>query len=83
MKMAVFWVGMSLQRFTGLYYLHHQGDDDAGSIDLWNVRKPIPVYTELQPRRQPSSFSELVFIFLFFMCFNANVYREETFFTRT
>jgi hypothetical protein len=29
--------------------------DDGGSTDLWNVGKLIPVYTALQPRRQPSS----------------------------
>jgi hypothetical protein len=31
--------------------------DDGGSTDLWNVGKLIPVYTALQPRRQPSSYS--------------------------
>jgi hypothetical protein len=30
--------------------------DDGGSTDLWNVGKLIPVYTALQPRRQPSSY---------------------------
>jgi hypothetical protein len=29
--------------------------DDGGSTDLSNVGKLIPVYTALQPRRQPSS----------------------------
>jgi hypothetical protein len=29
--------------------------DDGGSTDLWNVGKLIPVYTALQPKRQPSS----------------------------
>jgi hypothetical protein len=38
----------------------HGGDyedrpDDGGSTDLWNVGKLIPVYTALQPRRQPPS----------------------------
>jgi hypothetical protein len=28
--------------------------DDGGSTDLWNVSKFTPVYTALQPRRQPS-----------------------------
>jgi hypothetical protein len=32
--------------------------DDGGSTDLWNVGKLIPVYTALQPRRQPSSTSK-------------------------
>jgi hypothetical protein len=29
--------------------------DGRGSKDLWNVRKLLPDYTALQPRRQPSS----------------------------
>jgi hypothetical protein len=29
--------------------------DDGSSADLWNVGKLIPVYTALQPKRQPSS----------------------------
>jgi hypothetical protein len=33
----------------------HSLPDDGGSTDLWNVGKLIPVYTVLQPRRQPSS----------------------------
>jgi hypothetical protein len=35
----------------------HQGDrpDDGGSTDLRNVGKLTPVYTALQPRRQPSN----------------------------
>jgi hypothetical protein len=32
-----------------------QRPDDAGSTDLRNVGKLLPVYTALQPRRQPSS----------------------------
>jgi hypothetical protein len=31
--------------------------DDGGSKGLWNAVKLIPVYTALQPRRQPSSYS--------------------------
>jgi hypothetical protein len=34
---------------------HHP--NDGGSTELWNVGKPIPVYTMLQHRRQPSSYS--------------------------
>jgi hypothetical protein len=71
MKMAVFWVVAPCrlvwvyQLFTGLYCLHHQGDfhqrpDDGGSTDLWNVGKLIPVYTVLQPTRQPSSTYHLI-----------------------
>jgi hypothetical protein len=60
MKMAVFWVvaPCSLvevyQRFRGPCCLHHQGDP---SFHPWNVGKLLPDYTELQPRRQPSSYS--------------------------
>jgi hypothetical protein len=31
--------------------------DDGGSMDLWNAGKLTAVYTALQPRRQPSSYS--------------------------
>jgi hypothetical protein len=31
--------------------------DDEGRKDLWNVGELIPVYTALQSRRQPSSYS--------------------------
>jgi hypothetical protein len=34
-------------------FTHHP--EDGGSTDLWNASKLIPVYTALQPRRQPSS----------------------------
>jgi hypothetical protein len=53
--MAVFWVvaPCSLvevyQRFRRPCYLHRQ--------DLWSVGKLLPNYTELQTRRQPSSYS--------------------------
>jgi hypothetical protein len=69
MKLAVFWFAAPCrlvwvcQCFRGMYYLHHQGDewhpDDWGSADLWNVGKLIPVYTALQTRRQPTSFTRL------------------------
>jgi hypothetical protein len=44
----------------GCSAVHHQDDecpDDGGSKDLWNFGKPVPDYTALQPRRQPSSYS--------------------------
>jgi hypothetical protein len=62
-KMAVFWVvaPCSLvefyQYFRGPCCLHHQGPNDGGSKDLWNVGKLLPDYMTLQPRRQPSSYS--------------------------
>jgi hypothetical protein len=65
MKMADFWdvAPRSLVevygRFRGICCLHHQGDDDGGSKDLWNVGKLLPDYTVLQPRRQQSSCIEL------------------------
>jgi hypothetical protein len=50
---------MSLQTFqrpvlppSSRHYTHRP--DDGGSTDLWNVGKLIPVYTALQPWRQPS-----------------------------
>jgi hypothetical protein len=71
MKMAVFWAVAPCRliwvykRFRGLYCYHPQSDerrggrrsrpDDGNGTDLWNVHKLIPVYTALQPRRQPSS----------------------------
>jgi hypothetical protein len=33
--------------------------EDGGSTDLRNAAKPIPIYTALQPGRQPSSYSPL------------------------
>jgi hypothetical protein len=59
MKMAVFWVvALCFKRSvlppsSGRRVTHRP--DDGGSTDLWNVGKPVPVYTALQPRRQPSS----------------------------
>jgi hypothetical protein len=44
------------RRFRGACCLHHPSDNE-GSKHLWNVGKLIPVYTKLQPRRQPSSYS--------------------------
>jgi hypothetical protein len=46
MKMAVFWDAVP----CGL-------SDDGGSKYLRNMAKLLPVYTALQPRRQPYSFS--------------------------
>jgi hypothetical protein len=69
MKIAVFWVvaPCSLvevyQRSRGPCCLHHQRDDrpdDGGSKDLWNVGKLLPDYMVLQPRRQQSSFLNLL-----------------------
>jgi hypothetical protein len=49
---------------------HKYRPDDGGSMDLWNVHKLIPVYTALQPSRQPSSYSpprepQIVFVVIF------------------
>jgi hypothetical protein len=50
MKMAAFWV-------VPIFRAHlTYRPDDGGSTDLRNVGKVIPVYTALQPRRQPSSY---------------------------
>jgi hypothetical protein len=51
------------RRFGGPHCFRYQGDDnqdpdDGGSDNLWNVGKLIPVNTALQPRRQPSSYSQ-------------------------
>jgi hypothetical protein len=35
--------------FRGPCCLHHQGDDDGGSKDIWNVDKLLPDYTTPQP----------------------------------
>jgi hypothetical protein len=65
-KMAVFWIvaPCSLvevyQRFRGPCCLHHQGSDDRGSKDIWNVGKLLPDYTVLQPRRQLSILKQFV-----------------------
>jgi hypothetical protein len=45
--MAVFWVVAPCRL----------GPDDGESTELWNIGKFIPVYTALQPKRQPSSYS--------------------------
>jgi hypothetical protein len=42
--------------FHGGDYEDDLRPDDAGSTYLWNVGKLVPVYTALQPRRQPSLF---------------------------
>jgi hypothetical protein len=39
------------RRFRGTCCLHHQGDDDGGSMYLWNVGRQL-VYTAVHPRRQ-------------------------------
>jgi hypothetical protein len=55
MKMAVLWLSCSPFSLT-IYrtQLTHR-PDDGGSTDPWNIGKLTPVYTALQPRRQPSS----------------------------
>jgi hypothetical protein len=47
----------SSERFPARGFIHRP--DDGGSTDLWNVGKLVPVYTALQPRRQPSSTSSM------------------------
>jgi hypothetical protein len=47
------WTGTSLPTFQRSVQNHRP--DDGGSTDLWNTGKLTPVYTALQPRRQPSS----------------------------
>jgi aryl carrier-like protein len=49
-KMAVFWVEAPCRLVSAWHR-----PDDGGSKDLWNAGQLIPVYTALQPRRQPSS----------------------------
>jgi hypothetical protein len=36
--------------------------DDGGSTDFRNVGRLVPVYTALQPRRQPSSYVTTVIV---------------------
>jgi hypothetical protein len=43
------------RRFRGTCCHRQQGPDDGVSTYLWNVGLLLPVYTALQPRRQPSS----------------------------
>jgi nitrate reductase NapE component len=60
-KMAVSWVvapcrlTWAYQPLVGPYCIHHQGV--YRSTDLWNICKLTTVYTALQPRRRPSSYS--------------------------
>jgi hypothetical protein len=39
------------RRFRCVYCLHHQGDDDGGSMHIWNVSPLQCDYTALYPRR--------------------------------
>jgi hypothetical protein len=52
--MAVLW----LVAPCTLYCLHRTGGDE-GCADRWNVRKLIRVYTAVQRKRQPSSYTPL------------------------
>jgi hypothetical protein len=51
------------RRFIVACWRHHQGDEDEGRKNPWNVGKLLPDYTAQHPRRHPSSnvvsFSEL------------------------
>jgi hypothetical protein len=79
MKMAVYRVvaPCSLvevyQRFRGTCCFHHQGGN-GGRKCLWNVGKLLPDYTALQPRRHPSSNTQLSC--KFYKCTNNNVISE-------
>jgi hypothetical protein len=63
MKMAAFWV-VAPCRLVWVYRLDLppiHGSDDRSSTDLRNVRKLIPVYTALQPRRRSSSSKSMAY----------------------
>jgi hypothetical protein len=74
MKMAVFWVVVPC-RLVWTDFTHCP--NDGGSTDLLNIGELIPVYMELQPRRQPFS-CHIKFPFLTLLENLVNVTRKET-----
>jgi hypothetical protein len=74
MKVIVFLVVLPCRLVRN--FNHHP--DDGGSMDLWNAGKLIPLYTALQPRRQPSWYDNIKMSFKEIGCDGRNFMSQDS-----